>query len=73
VKRHFELGEKIKDTGEHFGRTADARIANADGNEVVLESDRERDSAAFRRILGRVIEQVAENLFKGANGVLLHR
>src|SRR6185503_19272183 len=60
--RTIALGEHLEDPLHHLGRDSDPVVPDADYERPVLRSRIEADPAAVRRELGRVPEEVRENL-----------
>src|SRR5687768_2237907 len=56
--------EALEYLAQLIGRDADAAVADSRDERVALIVDRDRDVAPFRRILDRVLEQIAEDLLE---------
>ena len=62
IERPVDAREEIEDLGELLGRNADAVVFHGHPEHVVRRADRHLDSAARRRVLGRIADQVGEDL-----------
>lgn len=57
------MREHVENTRQHFGRDADPAVLNADYNILAFNRCADRDLSAFRRIFGRIRNDIDENLF----------
>ena len=64
VERPFRLREELEDTGQEFGGYADPCVPHPHYTLVALGLDGQPNVTAFMRVLGRVHEQVDNNLFQ---------
>lgn len=70
IARAFSPREHLEHLGQHLGRDAHARVADGNRRRIALVPDADHDIAAIIRVLGRVAEQIGENL-RQAHGVAL--
>jgi hypothetical protein len=62
VRRAFGLGEQVEHVRAQLGRDADPGIADDDKHAIGVDLGAQPDGAAGGCVLGRVVEQVGENL-----------
>src|ERR1700736_1616177 len=53
--------EALEDVADFVRRDAETGVGDADEGKSALRAGRERDSAAIRRVLDRVVDQVAHH------------
>ena len=63
-QRAVALGEQVEDAREQIGRDADAGVADADDGVALVEAGVQLDPAARLGVLGRVVEQVDDDLLE---------
>lgn len=62
VMRFIDFIETIKHVRQIRRGNADARVGDADADDLILRAGAQRNGSAFRRILERVIQQRNEHL-----------
>src|SRR4051812_6398423 len=72
VQRAMRLQKYVKDLGEHLARNANPSILDGDDRARPFTRDVQTNLAARLRILGRIIQQVRNDLRK-AYRVAIHR
>ena len=63
-QRLVTLDEELEDAREHVFGDADAGVAHPQGDLFVLLSDDHADAPAGRRVLGRVVDQIHDDLLE---------
>ena len=73
-QRAVALGEQVEDAREQIGPDADAGVADADHGVALVEAGVKLDPAAGLGVLGRVVQQVDDDLLEpGRVGLQLDR
>ncbi len=62
VERVIDLGEQVEDPRQHLGRNADPVVANPEHHLGPLGRGRQADLPAGLSVLGRIVQQVGEDL-----------
>ena len=62
VERMVDLGEQVENLREHLGGNADAGVANPEHDLGSLDSDAQADLSAGLGVLGRIVQEVGEDL-----------